>query len=252
MLKHIFLLSFVFFFSACAERGHKLIVNKQTQTVTAESTSDLKKDKSNTRSKLLLMKQAVQREQKKSIAKESVRKKIKKEAKEISLTKLKQKPIAKKIKITNLLPKSRNKQLINLNTQQLNFQTIDKTYHKFGTSEIHGHVIYLTKSGQKIKLNESVIYILPVTNSITQWYEKYYLKNKHHALTHSTVVKYMNKTHLDLQQNFAFYGIGEGTYYIIIESNYPTSMAKNQKVYVAKKLEVGKYKKVMAVFSKKL
>ncbi|CAA6828291.1 MAG: Phage protein [uncultured Sulfurovum sp.] len=252
MFKHIFLLTSILFFSACAERGHKLSINKQTQTVTAQSVSDLKKDKKNTTSDLTRMKNAVQKEQKKSIVKKQKDKKIEdKEIKKVSPIQFKQKPIAKKIKKHNLHT-NRRKPLINLNTQQLNFQAIDKTYHKFGTSEIHGHVIYLTQSGQKIKLNESAIYILPVTDSVTRWYENYYLKNKYNALTQSTLVKYINKTHLNLEQNFAFYGIAEGSYYIIIESNYPSSVAKNQKVYVAKKLEVGRYKKVMAVLSKKL
>lgn len=253
MLKYIFLLSSIFFFSACAERGYTLTVNKKTQTITAQRVSDLKKDKKNTIDNLLLMKQAVQKEQKKSIAKKPEKEKINREKiKKVSPTQFHQKPIAQKIEKRHYKPISRKEPLIEAHTQQLNFQAIDKTYHKFGTSEIHGHVIYLTKSGQPIKLNNSIIYILPVTHTVTQWYENYYLKNKDHASIDNTLVKYINKTHLNLEQNFAFYGIAEGSYYIIIESDYPSSIAKNQKVYIAKKLEVGRYKKVMAVFSKKL
>ena len=65
-------------------------------------------------------------------------------------------------------------------------------------------------------------------------------------------MQYINATHLNLEKNFAFYGLATGTYYIIIESRYPASIAKNKKVYIAKKINVEKYKKIMTVFSKKL
>jgi len=66
------------------------------------------------------------------------------------------------------------------------------------------------------------------------------------------VANYLNSTYLNLEKNFEFYGVAEGSYYVIIESNYPSYMARDKKVYIAKKIQVGKYKKIMAVFSKKL
>jgi len=91
---------------------------------------------------------------------------------------------------------------------------------------------------------------LPMSAKLNHWYNNYYLKNK--SSTSKTIVNYLNQTSLNLEKNFEFFGVPEGKYYIIIESNYPSSMAKNKKVYIAKKIQVGKYKKIMGVFSKKL
>ncbi len=133
-------------------------------------------------------------------------------------------------------------------SQPLRFKRINKTYQKFGTSELHGHVIYLDHTGQEIDLAQKKVYLLPVGAKINHWYTNYYLKNKGQNLT-PTAVSYLNSTTLDLNKNFNFFGVPAGTYYIVIESLYPRSL---KKVYIAKKINVGKYKKVMAVFSKKL
>jgi len=135
-------------------------------------------------------------------------------------------------------------------TKPLNFHQIDKVYHKFGTSEVHGHVIYLTPSGQETRLTQTKVYLLPISAKLNNWYNNYYLKNKSSA--NKTIVNYLNQTSLNLERNFEFFGVPEGKYYVVIEANYPSSMAKNKKVYIAKKIQVGKYKKIMGVFSKKL
>jgi len=137
-------------------------------------------------------------------------------------------------------------------TEALKFQLINKIYHKFGSSEVHGHVIYLDPAGQETRLAGSKVYLLPVSATLNNWYENYYLQNKDNPNTNYTVANYLNSTYLNLEKNFKFYGIAEGSYYVIIESNYPLYIAKNKKVYIAKKIKVGKYKKIMAVFSKKL
>jgi len=135
-------------------------------------------------------------------------------------------------------------------TELLNFHQIDKIYHKFGTSEVHGHVIFLTPSGQETRLSQTKVYLLPISAKLNNWYNNYYLKNK--SSTNKTIVNYLNKTSLDIEKNFEFFGVPEGAYYVIIEASYPSSIAKNKKVYIAKKIQVGKYKKIMGVFSKKL
>ena len=137
-------------------------------------------------------------------------------------------------------------------TESLTFKPSSQTYQKFGTSEIHGHVVYLTPAGQEINLQNSKIYLVPKNTKTDYWYNNYYLKNKEASSLSKTVVHYMNATHLNLEKNFAFYGLAPGIYYIIIESSYPSSIAKNKKVYIAKKINVEKYKKIMTVFSKKL
>jgi len=133
-------------------------------------------------------------------------------------------------------------------TQPLKFRPINKIYQKFGTSEIHGHVIYLDSMGQEVNLGQSKVYLLPVSAKLNNWYDKYYLHNKSNHLS-STAVNYLNDTTLNLDKNFNFFGVPAGNYYIVIESLYPGTL---KKVYIAKKINVGKYKKVMAVFSKKL
>jgi len=137
-------------------------------------------------------------------------------------------------------------------TETLTFKPSSQTYQKFGTSEIHGHVVYLTPAGQEINLQNTKIYLVPKNTKTDYWYNNYYLKNKEASSLSKTVVHYMNATHLNVEKNFAFYGLATGVYYVIIESNYPPSVAKNKKVYIAKKINVEKYKKIMTVFSKKL
>ncbi len=144
-----------------------------------------------------------------------------------------------------------NKQVV-ASTEPIIFQPINKTYHKFGTSEIHGHVVYLDPTGQEITLTQSKVYLLPKSTKIDYWYNHYYLKNKSNSSLNKTVAQYLNATTLNLNKNFEFFGVAAGEYYVIIESKYPSRMAKNKKVYIAKKIKVDKYKKVMAVFSKKL
>jgi len=135
-------------------------------------------------------------------------------------------------------------------TETLKFNPISKVYQKFGTSEVHGRVIYLNNAGQEVHLGQTKIYLLPVSAKLNHWYTSYYLKNK--SNTNNTIVNYLNKTLLNAEKKFEFFGVPEGTYYVIIESNYPSNMGTNKKVYIAKKIKVGKYKKVMGVFSKKL
>jgi len=137
-------------------------------------------------------------------------------------------------------------------TEPLKFQLINKIYHKFGTSEVHGHVIYLNTAGQEMRLAGAKVYLLPVSAKLNNWFTNYYLKNKSNPNSNGTVANYLNSTYLNLEKNFEFYGVAEGSYYVIIEAKYPTYMARDKKVYIAKKIQVGKYKKIMAVFSKKL
>ena len=144
-----------------------------------------------------------------------------------------------------------NKPLRATNTssiQALTFMPIDKVYHKFGTSEVHGHVIYIDPSGQERRLAQTKIYLLPVSAKLNHWFQNFYLKNKSGS---KIVVNYLNKASLNIEKNFEFYGVAKGSYYVIIESNNPSS-GKNDKVYISKKIQVGKHKKIMGVFSKKL
>jgi len=174
--------------------------------------------------------------------------KVIKEEKEAKVKRLQE----KKRKKANVPIEKRKKSSLLTSTQSLRFQLINKIYHKFGSSEVHGHVIYLTPSGQETRLTGSKVYILPISAKLNHWYENYYLKNKNNPNTNGTVVNYLNSTYLNLEKNFEFYGVAEGSYYVIIESNYPSHIARNKKVYIAKKIQVGKHKKIMAVFSKKL
>ena len=148
--------------------------------------------------------------------------------------------------------KAKKVKALSATTEPLKFQLINKIYHKFGTSEIHGHVIYLNSAGQEVRLASSKVYLLPVSAKLNNWFENYYLKNKSNPNDNGMVANYLNSTYLNLEKNFEFYGVAEGSYYVIIEAKYPSSMARDKKVYIAKKIEVGKYKKIMAVFSKKL
>jgi hypothetical protein len=133
-------------------------------------------------------------------------------------------------------------------SQPLRFKRINKIYQKFGTSEIHGHVIYLNSNGQEIFLSQTKVYLLPVGAKLNHWYKNYYLKNKNNHRA-SIQMRYLNESILDINRNFDFFGVPAGNYYVIIEAHYPGSL---KKIYITKKVEVGKYKKVMAVFSKKL
>jgi len=165
---------------------------------------------------------------------------------------LRKKDIARKLHLENALVAQKAKEKKVQTTEILNFEPSTQTYQKFGTSEIHGHVVYLTPTGQEISLQNTKVYLVPKNTKTDYWYNNYYLKNREASSPSKTTVHYLNATHLNLEKNFAFYGLATGTYYIIIESDYPSSVKKNQRVYIAKKIDVQKYKKIMTVFSKRL
>jgi len=180
--------------------------------------------------------QAMQVAQRKQLQKPTVRKSIAKPKKFIADTKL------------NTIEES--KPTYTFTTQALKFKKVNKIYQKFGTSEINGHVVYMKKTGAEVKLHDTKIYLLPVSAKLDNWYNNYYLENKDN--TQTTTVAYVNSVNLNINSNFEFFGVAQGDYYIIIEASVPARISKNKKVYIAKKVNVGKYQKVMAVFSKKL
>ncbi len=110
----------------------------------------------------------------------------------------------------------------------------------------------MNQAGKEIALKSTKVYLVPKNVKTDNWYNNYYLKNKESSTLSKSVVNYINATHLNLEKNFAFYGLAPGIYYVIIESSHPSSKVKNKKVYIAKKINVEKYKKIMTVFSKKL
>jgi len=166
---------------------------------------------------------------------------------------LRKKANERKQRLKESIEKQQTKKRHTIQTSEgLNFRPSSQTYQKFGTSEIHGHVVYLTPTGQEISLQNTKIYLVPQNTTTDYWYNNYYLKNKKSTATAKNTVHYINATHLNLEKNFAFYGLATGIYYVIIESSYPSNIAKNKKVYIAKKISVEKYKKIMTVFSKRL
>lgn len=161
------------------------------------------------------------------------------------------KEVAKAKRLKEARARETKKALL-LTTQGLTFKPSTQTYQKFGTSEIHGHVIYLSSGGVEIFLKNTKIYLVAQNTKMDHWYTNFYLKNSHDSAQTQSIVNYINATKLNLERNFAFYGLAPGNYYVVIESDYPKSMAKNKKVYIAKRITVEKYKKIMTVFSKKL
>lgn len=281
MLKNALLLSTLLLLAGCVERGYTLSANVATQTVTAEAITSIKNKPSKPEADIFKkMTKSVKKEIKKfkipSKQKETTsmlhpskevdtdttventprkthQKILKKEQEALAAKEslAKQKRLENKMLQAKRYEEERQKLLKEAETTSpLTFHRTDKVYLKFGTSEIHGHVIYLASNGQETRLSQTKIYLLPISAKLNNWYNTYYLKNKSSA--NETVVHYLNQTSLNLKRNFDFFGIPEGQYYIIIESNYPESIAKNKKVYIAKKIEVGKYKKIIGVFSKKL
>lgn len=227
MYKNILLSLSLILLSGCAERGYKLTVNNHTHTAIAQSNKSIDAEIPDTSSKLEKMKKVVKNELKKDI--NSDRKKS-------------------KASITHYRKRFDSDMLLASSTNDLIFKRLNQTYQKFGNSEIHGHVIYLSPVGGEIRLKDTHIYLLKENSTLNNWYKKAYLQDKN--LGNPTHVKYNNVTYLDLSQNFAFHGIAPGSYYVVIVSNMPKS--KDKKVYIAKKIKVEKRKKIMAVFSKKL
>ena len=138
----------------------------------------------------------------------------------------------------------------NAKKQAINFIKSDQTYYAFGSSEIHGHVRYLNKKKQEITMSQNKVYLLDDSDEVREWYENKYLKNKSHIRKKSIPLGYMHRTQTNQENEFSFYGVVEGDYYIIVESAYPSSLNKTKKVYVARKVEVDKKQKAMVVLSK--
>ena len=178
-------------------------------------------------------------------------------AKKQKANQLKQKMIAKKLQAQNLqkqkilVAKNIKKIKTSKKFEKLNFKPSTQAYQQFGTSEIHGHVVYLDSKGQEIRLKNTKVYLAHKNAVTDRWYRRYNSKSKESLSISKTTVQYSNATHLNIEKNFAFYGLPKGTYYIIIESD-TTGNVDSGKVYIAKKITVQKYKKIMTVFSKKL
>ena len=226
MLKGSIVLLSILLINGCAERGYKLTVNQQKQTATAEHVSSLDDDKSDNVVALGKMKKAVK----------------------IALQKNKNDSVSKQSKSIHI-PILNDNELLYSDTQNLHFVRVNQTYQKFGNSELHGHVIYMSKLGEEKRLNNTRIYLLPLSEKVEKWYNNAYLKNRT-QITSTVTVKYLNTTYLNLNRNFSFHGIAEGDYIVIIVSDALAD--SNKKVYIAKKMKIEKRKKIMAVFSKKL
>lgn len=264
---------------ALAEKERKILANKveaekieQTKEIAKIKATQIENERIALQKKLALDKAKRERQEKeenlaleRKIAQDqkiqAQKDQIKKEALERKL--LKEKKIAVALRAKEDAKRAKNTQEEKqaskgeerksvVSTESLIFKPSTKTYQKFGTSEIHGHVVYMTPGGQETRLKNTKIYLVPESRKVSYWYENYYLKNKEASSLSKTVVNYINATHLNLEKNFAFYGLATGTYYVIIESTQPLTSAKNNKIYIAKKINVEKYKKIMTVFSKKL
>lgn len=226
------LLSISLLLTGCAERGYNVTSNITTHTATAQSSSEITKNQISNKNKFEKMKKTVKLE----LSKQETRNNTK--------------PIKNK-KHNSTSPRFTQIVYKYHDTDSLVFKRINQTYQKFGNSEIHGHVIYLSSTGKELRLKNTSVYLLSKSTVLDNWYQNSYLTNKHSALK-TQKVYFSNTTHLNLSKNFAFHGIAPGEYYVIIVSDRLDKDNKNEKIYIAKKIKVEKHKKIMAVFSKKL
>jgi len=234
----------VLILSSCAERGYKLSSNVNTHTVIATKVSHINTKNKQIKPQFTKMSHAVKKELKKQPS-------LNNELLNLAQTNTKQTPKTKIEKYTPINKEDKSKILTNTSsTQTLAFKPLDQIYHTFGSSEIHGHVIYLGNAGHELSPNATQIYLLPANQTLNNWYNRYYLKNSSNSSIHATTVKFLNSTYLNLEKNFSFFGVAQGTYYIVIESTKRKDETK--KVYIAKKIDVDENKKIMVVFSKKL
>ncbi len=232
------------------EKALQIIQNKKEKEILAKKLAVAKtaREHKEKEAKLALELKIVQ-EQKRQAEKE----KKEKEALDQKIFEEKRLALALKEKNKTLRIKRIQQEKAKLSTTAvLNFKQYKQTYQKFGTSEIHGHVVHLSQAGNKVSMRKTKIYLVPKNTKTDYWYNNYYLKNKEAPAFTDMTMEYINATHLNLEKNFAFYGLAQGTYYIIIESLYPIQSGNKKKVYIAKKINVEKYKKIMTVFSKKL
>jgi hypothetical protein len=170
------------------------------------------------------------------------------------------KKVFKDAYITNVLPKNTSQKRVNKydplknphiwTVEPLVFEQSPQVYHKYGSSQMHGMTIYLSEKRGEVRLSGAVAYLVKSATNIDEWYNNFYLKNKPRPSLKPLSIPYVNTTHINSEKKFIFYGIPQGDYYIIIESNYPASFDKKEKIYIAKKFKVEKYKKLIVLFSK--
>jgi len=247
----ILIVTLILILSSCAERGYKLALNKNTHTAIATNISNIDEKNIQTKPLFTKMSHAVKKELTKQSPihkNKSIIIPINKKEKPSNDIDTQKEEVEKSRSITK---KTTYKTLTNTSsTQTLLFKPLDQIYHTFGSSEIHGHIIYLGNAGHELSLATTRIYLLPKNKTLDHWYNHYYLKNTANSSINATVVKFLNSTYLNLEKNFSFFGVAQGTYYIIIESSKRKD--ETQKVNIAKKIKVDKNKKIMVVFSKKL
>ena len=261
--------------SGCIERGYRVTVQQRAHTTTATQSINLNTETKEVKETLHKMERSIKaimksqdqtKQESKKVKKVKVIKAVKTSQKQKDLvSKIKREEVShQKVNVSKKTPpetaqkksiptkkkniKRDNKTYVQYSSP-LHFIAPDQTYQKYGTSEIHGHVIYLSSTNDEIMLPDTKIYLVPSSKVLDSLYKNFYLKNQDIG-SKKIKARYLKKTDLDLSKNFSFFGVPEGEYYLIIESPAPDDTEK--KIYMAKKIDVGKYKKVMAVFSKRL
>ncbi len=84
-----------------------------------------------------------------------------------------------------------------------------------GRGTVKGSIYLVDASGRKIFGRHTRLYLNPVTSYSRQWYTQSYINGKKMGKADPRLFNYLKFTSSDKNGNFAFYGVGEGRYYLI-------------------------------------
>ncbi len=104
-----------------------------------------------------------------------------------------------------------------------------------GSSTVKGK-IYINYNGIRIAGQQTRLYLNPVTSYSNQWYRESYLAGHKMGKSDPRLFNYLKFTASDNDGNFAFYGVPEGSYYVV--GTVKCSECGGKNIRIAKKVRV--------------
>jgi len=116
-----------------------------------------------------------------------------------------------------------------------------------GRATVRGEIYLDDGYGKKIFAKNTRLYLNPVTSYSKQWYHESYIKGYKLTKADSRLYNYLKFTTSDNNGKFAFYGVGNGRYYIIGSVNNGAT-----KIRIANEISVSNSKSITTTLSRTL
>jgi len=109
-----------------------------------------------------------------------------------------------------------------------------------GSGTVKGSIYVSDAYGKKIYGRQTRLYLNPVTSYSKQWYSESYIGGYKMAKADKRLFNYLKFTASNSQGNFAFYGVPNGSYYVIgvVKCGQECGYASPKNIRIAKEVTV--------------